>query len=450
MAEVVMPALGESVSEGTINAWLKQPGDRVEVDEPLLEVSTDKVDTEIPAPFAGTVSSLLAAEGDVVGVGSAICLIETSTTVSAVSQDGPKPSAASVPHASPAPAAARLTVATPAVPSAAASRSVGSFLSQPVRRTAETRGIDPSTLEGTGRDGRVRLGDVLAVVDRNSTAATLSQTPSSPVAPAAVPTPPPAQPIRQAGPSATVVPPERPMSPVGAVRTEPLTRRRRIIAERMVASLQQSAQLTSFVEVDLTLVARQIASLREEFSAREGVRLTFSPYIARAALDALKEHPSFNAQLDLDRNQVSYFAEEHLAIAVDTEAGLVTPVIRSAGDLSIAGLARKISDVGARARTNKLSPDEMQGGTFTLTNTGSRGVLADTPIINQPQVAILGAGAVVKRAVVMDDPRLGETIAVRHMAYMSLTYDHRLIDGADAARYLGTLRQRLETPPVDV
>ncbi len=233
-------------------------------------------------------------------------------------------------------------------------------------------------------------------------------------------------------------------------KTEPLSRLRKVIAKRMVESLQVSAQLTTVVEVDVTGIARLRASVKDDFAAREGVKLSFMPFFAKAAIDALKQHPSLNAGIDTEKGEVTYFDKENLAIAVDTEKGLLTPVIKEAGDLSIAGLARKIADVAERTRTNKITPDELSGGTFTLTNTGSRGALFDTPIINQPQVAILGTGSIVKRPVVIDDANLGETIAVRSMVYLALTYDHRLVDGADAARYLSEVKQRLEAGQFEV
>ncbi|MGA8246501.1 MAG: 2-oxo acid dehydrogenase subunit E2, partial [Nocardioides sp.] len=233
-------------------------------------------------------------------------------------------------------------------------------------------------------------------------------------------------------------------------KTEPMSRLRKVIAKRMVESLQVSAQLTTVIEVDVTTISRLRDSAKEEFAAREGVKLSFLPFFAKAAVDALKQHPSLNAAIDTEKGEVTYYDRENLAIAVDTERGLLTPVIKEAGDLSIAGLARKIADVADRTRTNKITPDELSGGTFTLTNTGSRGALFDTPIINQPQVAVLGTGSVVKRPVVIDDPNLGETIAVRQMVYLALTYDHRLVDGADAARFLGDVKARLEAGQFEV
>ncbi|MGZ4479317.1 MAG: 2-oxo acid dehydrogenase subunit E2, partial [Nocardioidaceae bacterium] len=232
--------------------------------------------------------------------------------------------------------------------------------------------------------------------------------------------------------------------------TEKMSRLRKVIATRMVESLQTSAQLTTVVEVDVTSISRLRDAVKAEFAAREGVKLSFMPFFAKATIDALKEHPSLNASIDTEAGEVTYYDRENVAIAVDTEKGLLTPVVKDAGDLSIAGLARKIADLADRTRNNKIGPDELSGGTFTLTNTGSRGALFDTPIINQPQVAILGTGSVVKRAVVIDDPNLGETIAVRQMVYLALTYDHRLVDGADAARFLSDVKARLETGKFEV
>jgi 2-oxoglutarate dehydrogenase E2 component (dihydrolipoamide succinyltransferase) len=229
-----------------------------------------------------------------------------------------------------------------------------------------------------------------------------------------------------------------------------MSRLRKVIATRMLESLQTSAQLTTVVEVDITSVSRLRDQVKADFAGREGVKLSFMPFFAKATIDALKEHPKLNAAIDTEKGEVTYYDRENIAIAVDTERGLLTPVIKDAGDLSIAGLARKIADVAERTRTNKITPDELSGGTFTLTNTGSRGALFDTPIINQPQVAVLGTGAVVKRAVVIDDPNLGETIAVRQMVYLALTYDHRLVDGADAARFLSDVKARLETGTFEV
>jgi 2-oxoglutarate dehydrogenase E2 component (dihydrolipoamide succinyltransferase) len=271
---------------------------------------------------------------------------------------------------------------------------------------------------GTGVGGRIRKSDVLAAADAAKAAA---------------------------APAATAVPTSAPSasSPLRG-RTEKLTRLRRVIADRMVESLQTTAQLTSVVEVDVTRISQLRAKVKGQFEATEGVKLSFLPFFAKAAVEALKQYPQLNASIDGAQGTVTYHDGEHLGIAVDTERGLLVPVIRDAGDLNIAGLSRKIADLAERTRTNKVGPDELSGGTFTLTNTGSRGALFDTPIINMPQVAILGTGAVVKRPVVVTDETGLDSIAVRSMVYLALTYDHRLVDGADAARFLVAMKTRLE------
>jgi 2-oxoglutarate dehydrogenase E2 component (dihydrolipoamide succinyltransferase) len=289
-----------------------------------------------------------------------------------------------------------------------------------VRKLAAEHGVDLASLRGTGVGGRVRKQDVLEAAKARS-----AEPPAEPAAPAGQ---------AQAAPAP---------SPLRGT-TEKMSRLRKVIATRMVESLQTSAQLTTVVEVDLTKIARLRARAKAEFEAREGVKLSYLPFLAKATIEALKAHPMLNASIDPDKGEITYYDAEHLGIAVDTERGLLVPVVRDAGDLNIAGLARKIADLAERTRSNKITPDDLAGGTFTLTNTGSRGALFDTPIINQPQVGILGTGAVVKRPVVVDDPELGETIAIRSMCYLALTYDHRLVDGADAARFLTTVKQRLE------
>ncbi len=296
-----------------------------------------------------------------------------------------------------------------------------------VRKLAAQHGVDLAAVTGTGVGGRIRKQDVLAAAESSK----------SDEAPAAAEKP-------AAGAPAAASP-----SPLRG-QTQPMSRLRKVIAKRMVESLQVSAQLTTVVEVDVTAIARLRNSVKADFAAREGVKLSFMPFFAKAATDALKAHPSLNAAIDTEKGEITYFDHENIAIAVDTEKGLLTPVIKEAGDLSISGLAKKIADLADRTRNNKIGPDELSGGTFTLTNTGSRGALFDTPIINQPQVAILGTGTVVKRPVVIDDANLGETIAVRQMVYLALTYDHRLVDGADAARFLSDVKARLEAGKFDV
>jgi pyruvate dehydrogenase E2 component (dihydrolipoyllysine-residue acetyltransferase) len=299
-----------------------------------------------------------------------------------------------------------------------------------VRKLATEHGVDLNGLKGTGVGGRIRKQDVLAAAEaaKQAAAAAPAQAPAAQAA---------------SGPG-----PVQP-SPLRGT-TEKMTRIRKSIAAHMVESLQISAQLTTVIEVDVTSIARLRQAKKTEFEAREGVKLSFLPFFAKAAVEALKEHPKLNARIDTEAGEITYHAAEHLGIAVDTERGLMVPVVHDAGDLNIAGLAKKIADLADRTRNNKVLPDEVTGGTFTLTNTGSRGALFDTPILNQPQVGMLGTGSVVKRPVVIDDPNLGETIAVRHMVYLALTYDHRLVDGADAARFLVTVKQRLEAAQFDV
>ena len=432
-----MPALGESVTEGTVTRWLKAVGDTVQADEPLLEVSTDKVDTEIPAPASGVLTSIDVAEDQTVAVGAQLAMIGGSGAPAA--------------PAAPAPAAP-----APAVPPAAESEPAPEPVSEPasgdqsyvtplVRRLAAQHGIDLTTVKGTGVGGRIRKSDVLELVDQPGRAAAPVTPTAAPAAPAASapPSAPTAPAAAKQAPAATAA-----ATPVARGRTEKMPRLRRVIAERMVESLQISAQLTSVVEVDVTGIAALRNRVKKEFEAREGAKLTFLPFFCKAAVEALKQFPQVNATIDMAAGTVTYHESENLSIAVDTERGLLVPVIQDAGDLNIAGLARRISELAERTRTNKLSPDDLIGGTFTVTNTGSRGALFDTPIINQPQVAILGTGAVVKRPVVISGSA-GDVIAVRSMVYLALTYDHRLVDGADAARFLSAIKNRLEDGSFD-
>jgi 2-oxoglutarate dehydrogenase E2 component (dihydrolipoamide succinyltransferase) len=443
---VLLPALGESVTEGTVTRWLKAVGDAVALDEPLLEVSTDKVDTEIPAPAAGVLLSIDAAEDSTVPVGTTLGVIGAagaSSAAGAAAATAPPPAAprpAAAPPAAPRPAAAPSATPEPAAPEpapaarASASTAGGdeTYVTPLVRKLAAEHGIDLGSLTGTGVGGRIRKQDVLEAAERQRAEAAARAAATVPSEPAGAVSPP-------------VMAASAPAAAPLRGRTEPLSRLRKVIAQRMVESLQVSAQLTTVVEVDVTRIAGLRARARAEFEAREGVKLSFLPFFAKAAVDALRTYPQVNASIDTDAGTVTYHEAEHLGIAVDTERGLLVPVIRSAGDLTLAGLARKITDLAERTRGNKITPDELSGGTFTLTNTGSRGALFDTPIINQPQVAILGTGTVVKRPVVVADPDTGtDGIAIRSMAYFALTYDHRLVDGADAARFLVAVKQRLE------
>ncbi len=467
---MTMPALGESVTEGTVTRWLKAEGDEVAVDEPLLEVSTDKVDTEIPSPVAGTLTKILVQEDDTVPSAP-------TSPSSAAARPPPrraepakapepeprhpsrqpepaaeapaagrrrrrrprprrrrrrrrqeaagKPADAERPPAQQSPEAAAPAAATPSRDDAAA------YVTPLVRKLANQHGVDlgsrhrhrrrrPHPQAGRARRRRGRQGARPSPPRQHSRLRPRHRRPAA----------------ASAAPSATAS-----VSPKRGTR-EKMTRLRKVIATRMVESLQVSAQLTTVVEVDLTKVARLRAKVKSDFEAREGTKLSFLPFLALAATEALKAHPMVNASIEGD--EVVYHGSENLSIAVDTEKGLIVPVVKNAGDLNIAGLARAIADVAARTRSNKITPDDLAGGTFTITNTGSRGALFDTPIINQPQVAILGTGAIVKRPVVVTDADGGETIAIRSMMYLALSYDHRIVDGADAARFLGTMKARLE------
>ena len=422
---ITMPALGESVSEGTVTRWLKNVGDSVAVDEALLEVSTDKVDTEIPSPVAGTLLAIDVAVDTTVPVGARLGLIGTSgAQVSAPAPVAPAPVVA-------APVVAAPVVAAPTPPPVVSAPVVSAPVAQPqdayvtpiVRKLANDLGVNLSTVRGTGIGGRIRKEDVEAAAPKGSSSPVAASIPSAPSAPST--------------PRPAVVA----TSPLRGT-TVTMSRLRKVIAARMVESLQVSAQLTTVIEVDVTKIARLRDRSKGTFEAREGVKLSFLPFFAVAVCEALKQHPVLNSSVEGD--QIIYHGAEHLGVAVDTERGLLVPVIHNAGDLNMGGVARKIADLAARTRDNKVTPDELGGGTFTLTNTGSRGALFDTPIINQPQVAILGLGAVVKRPMVVKGEDGGETIAIRSMVYLGLSYDHRVVDGADAARFLVTLKERLE------
>ena len=428
---ISMPALGESVSEGTVTRWLKNIGDSVAVDEALLEVSTDKVDTEIPSPVAGILLAIDVPIDTTVAVGARLGLIGASGSAPVVSPVAPVTPVAPVvaaPVVTPPPAAPVVATPVVAAPVAVAPAAVSTPISQPadayvtplVRKLASELGVNLASVKGTGIGGRIRREDVeQAAPAKSALAAVQSAVPAV---------------ARTSAPSIAV-------SPLRGT-TVTMSRLRKVIAARMVESLQVSAQLTTVIEVDVTKIARLRDKSKASFEAREGVKLSFLPFFAVATCEALKQHPVLNSSVEGD--QITYHGAEHLGIAVDTERGLLVPVISNAGDLNMGGIARKISDLAARTRDNKVTPDELGGGTFTLTNTGSRGALFDTPIINQPQVAILGLGAIVKRPMVVRGEDGGETIAIRSMVYLGLSYDHRVVDGADAARFLVTLKERLE------
>jgi 2-oxoglutarate dehydrogenase E2 component (dihydrolipoamide succinyltransferase) len=458
-----LPALGESVTEGTVTRWLKKVGDAVAVDEPIVEISTDKVDTEVPSPVAGVLEEIFANEDDVIAVGAPLARIGDGSGSSAAAPAAPAEAApvAEAPVSEPAPVATELpapveatpapvvvsipepvvvappvvappmvaapvvaapVVAAPAVP-AVASPSVSSamsisapYVSPIVRKLAHDRGVDLSSLSGTGIGGRIRKEDVLAAGSAPTTAAS-----SAPIA-------------------ADAYTPD-PVSELRGTRI-PMSRLRKVIAERAVASMISTAQLTTVVEVDVTAVSDLRDSLKEGFHARTGNKLTFLPFFVKAAVDALQAYPIINSTVQGD--DIVYPAVENVSIAVDTERGLLTPVIKSAAGKSIAAISGEIADLAARTRDNKLNPDELAGGTFTVTNTGSRGALFDTPVVFLPQSAILGLGTVVKRPVVLSHSG-SDVIAIRSMVYLALSYDHRIIDGADAARFLGSIKSRLES-----
>ncbi|RFA09467.1 2-oxoglutarate dehydrogenase, E2 component, dihydrolipoamide succinyltransferase [Subtercola boreus] len=489
MSESVnLPALGESVTEGTVTRWLKNVGDHVEVDEPLLEVSTDKVDTEIPSPISGVIEQILVQEDETVEVGTPLVTIGDGSGAAAAEPEvpaaepapaeaapaeaapaapaeeapaaevpsvdapteaeapapapapepapaaaAPAPAAAAAPAAVPAPAAAApapaaaaaaqapaAAAAAPApaatAPAADAAGSNAGYVTPLVRKLAHDNSIDLSTVTGSGVGGRIRKEDVLAAVEAKSSAAPAS------------------------APAAAAAPVKLETSPLRG-STVPMSRLRKVVAERAVISMQTSAQLTSVVEVDVTKVAAFRTKVKDQFAEKTGTKLSFLPFFALAAAEALKAYPIINATIDGD--SIVYPDHENISIAVDTERGLLTPVVRNAGELDLAGLAKEIADLAARTRDNKLKPDELGGGTFTLTNTGSRGALFDTPIVFLPQVAILGTGIVAKKPVVVTVDG-SDAIAIRSTVYLALSYDHRIVDGADAARFLVAVKNRLE------
>ncbi|MEY2815880.1 MAG: 2-oxoglutarate dehydrogenase, component, dihydrolipoamide succinyltransferase [Actinomycetota bacterium] len=448
MSEVKLPALGESVTEGTVTRWLKKIGDTVAIDEPLVEVSTDKVDTEIPSPVAGVLTQILVAEDETAAVGAVLAVVENGVAASAPAapaapvveaapvQAAPvvvSPPVVEAPVAAPvfvppvisAPVAAPVVSApaptepivtpvslpafTAPVAAPAATGSDASYVTPLVRKLATETGVNLSTVAGTGVGGRIRREDVLAAASNRS---------SAPVA---------AAPVAESALRGTV---------------EPMSRLRKVLAERAVASMVSTAQLTTVVEVDVTAIAHLRAAKQAEFTAKTGVKLNFMPFFLLAAAEALRAHPKINSSVDGE--SIVYHPSENISFAVDTERGLLTPVIRDAASLSLANIASQIADLAARTRENKLKPDELSGGTFTLTNTGSRGALFDTPVVFLPQSAILGTGVVAKRPVVVTDEHGQDSIAIRSMVYLALSYDHRIIDGADASRFLVDVKNRLE------
>ena len=453
--EVRMPALGESVTEGTVTTWLKAVGDAVDADEPLLEVSTDKVDSEVPAPVAGFLTEIRVPEDETVEVGTVVAIISATapSAAPAAASAAPAPAPAPVAPAAPAAPAAPVAPAAPAAPAApvapaapapvdpfpnastlAAKASAAPVVASPaaatgsayvtpiVRKLARELGVDLATVSGSGVGGRVRREDVEAA----AAAARAAAAAPAPVAPAA--------------PAAKAEATREP-SPLRGT-TEKMSRLRQTIARRMVESLQTAAQLTTVIEVDVTKVAALRARSKDAFLATHGTKLTFLPFFVKAATEALTYHPKLNATIN--DKEVTYFDYEHVGIAVDTPRGLLVPVMKNAGEKDIPGIAASINDLAARTRDSKIGPDELSGSTFTVTNTGSGGALFDTPVLNMPETAIMGVGTIVKRPVVMKGADGADVIAIRSMVYLSLSYDHRLVDGADASRFLMDVKKRLE------
>ncbi len=443
--EVRMPALGESVTEGTVTTWLKSVGDAVDADEPLLEVSTDKVDSEVPSPVAGFLAEIRVPEDETVEVGTVVAIISSSAPSAAPVAEAAAPAAPVAPAAPTAPAAP-VAPAAPAAPSApvdpfpnastlAQTASAAPVVETPVavtgsayvtpivRKLARELGVDLASVSGTGVGGRVRREDIEAAAAAARAAVAAPAASAAPAAPAA-----PATAVREPSPLRGT--------------TEKMSRLRQTIARRMVESLQTAAQLTTVIEVDVTKVATVRARSKDAFLAKHGTKLTFLPFFVKAATEALAYHPKINATIN--DKEVTYFDYEHVGIAVDTPRGLLVPVIKNAGDKDIAGIAASINDLAARTRDSKIGPDELSGSTFTITNTGSGGALFDTPVLNMPETAIMGVGTIVKRPVVMKGADGADVIAIRSMVYLSLSYDHRLVDGADASRFLMDVKKRLE------
>ena len=455
-----MPELGESVTEGTVTRWLKKVGDSVQVDEPLVEVSTDKVDTEIPSPVAGVLVSITADEDATVPVGGELAQIGVASDTGAAPAPAPtpkpepkpepqplaaaqpEPAAKPAPPPEPPPAPAPKAEPAPPQPAAAETGADGApYVTPLVRKLATENNIDLAEVIGTGVGGRIRKQDVLAAAEQRERQKEQAKQAPAPAAPTPGQAPAAAAAVTKAPGAAPTAAPA-----LAHLRgtTQKASRIRQITANKTRESLQATAQLTQTHEVDMTKIVGLRARAKTAFAEREGVNLTFLPFIAKAVIDALKIHPNINASYNEDTKEITYYDAEHLGFAVDTDQGLLSPVIHNAGDLSLAGLARAIADIAARARSGNLKPDELSGGTFTITNIGSQGALFDTPILVPPQAAMLGTGAIVKRPRVVVDASRNESIGVRSICYLPLTYDHRLIDGADAGRFLTTIKHRLE------
>ncbi len=446
---VTLPEMGESVTEGTVTRWLKAVGDEVALDEPLVEVSTDKVDTEIPSPVAGTLLEITVGEDQTIEVGAQLGVIGDAGAAPAAAPEPAAPEPVPAPKAEPAAAAPAAAPPAPtqqpnadapkpaaqAIPSAPVPE--GTYVTPVIRKLAADSGVDLSSVKGTGVGGRIRREDVVAAAEAAKAAAAAAAAP--PAAPAAAA---PAPAAAKAAGSSVPKPDEAATALIGT--TQKLPRIRQSIAKNMKFGLDTAAQLTTVMEVDVTRVAALRARAKTGFAAREGVNLSFLPFFVKAAMEAAKAYPVINSTLSEDIKEITYHGSVNLGIAVDTPRGLIVPVIKGADDLNLAGIARKIADLAKRTRDNKIGPDELSGGTFTITNTGSVGALFDTPIFVPPQSAILGTGAIVKRPMVIKDGDGNEVIAIRSMCYLAISYDHRNIDGADASRFLGAVKRRLE------
>ncbi|MEW5631514.1 2-oxoglutarate dehydrogenase, E2 component, dihydrolipoamide succinyltransferase [Streptomyces hydrogenans] len=418
---VTLPALGESVTEGTVTRWLKAEGERVEADEPLLEVSTDKVDTEIPAPASGVLLEIVVGEDETAEVGAKLAVIGAAGAAPAAPA-APAPAAPAAPSIAPA-----VVTPVPATPAATpAPAEDGAYVTPLVRKLATENGVDLAAVKGSGVGGRIRKQDVLAAAEAKKAA-------PAPVA---------------AAPAAASKAPALEVSPLRG-QTVKMTRMRKVIGDNMMKALHTQAQLTSVVEVDITKLMKLRGRAKDAFAAREGVKLSPMPFFVKAAAQALKAHPVINARINEDEGTITYFDTENIGIAVDSEKGLMTPVIKGAGDLNIAGISKKTAELAAAVRASKITPDDLAGATFTISNTGSRGALFDTVIVPPNQVAILGIGATVKRPAVIETAE-GTVIGIRDMTYLSLSYDHRLVDGADAARYLTAVKAILEAGEFEV
>ncbi|MER6556955.1 2-oxoglutarate dehydrogenase, E2 component, dihydrolipoamide succinyltransferase [Streptomyces sp. NPDC001027] len=453
--DVVLPALGESVTEGTVTRWLKSVGDSVEADEPLLEVSTDKVDTEIPAPTSGVLLEITVAEDETAEVGAKLAVIgapgaaPAAAPAPAAPAPAPAPAAPAAPApaaAAPAPAPAPVAAPAPAAPAPAPAAAApaatapaaapaqpadeGAYVTPLVRKLAAEHGVDLGSVKGTGVGGRIRKQDVVAAAEAAKAAAAPAPAAAAPAA------------------SAAKKAPKLEASPLRG-QTVKMPRIRKVIGDNMVKALHEQAQLSSVVEVDITRLMKLRAQAKDSFAAREGVKLSPMPFFVKAAAQALKAHPAVNARINVEEGTITYFDTESIGIAVDSEKGLMTPVIKHAGDLNIAGIAKATADLAGKVRANKITPDELSGATFTISNTGSRGALFDTIIVPPNQVAILGIGATVKRPAVIETEE-GTVIGVRDMTYLTLSYDHRLVDGADAARYLTAVKAILEAGEFEV